>query len=239
MIKDKWIYIFTVCVAIFLGSIIMKSTIEKVITLNKDIQKTKKTIQDLGDKAQQLAAIDENELKRKVQLVEEIFPSYRPVLELINALQQLSLSQNVVFKGVELFPGKLEDQGDSSRHEFSITFSIQGELAQINAFINELKRTPPPMKIETLDLRIIQNNVLEKTKQATESSSQITASLTIIVYYQPIPEDIGAIDRPLAQLSNDERETLKKLSSFNSYPKMQSQTFMGKEDLFALPLKKE
>lgn len=236
MNKDRWLYISTICVAVFIGSIILKSTMEKVIALDKDIQKTKKTIQILGDKAQQLAAIDENELKRKVLLIEDILPSYRPILELINSIQQLALSQNVIFKGVDLSPGKLDDVKDSSRQEFSITFSISGELNQINSFINELKRTPPPMKIETLDLRMPQLDPLAKPEPSAQSTTNlITATLTITVYYQPVPTDIGAVDQPLMSLSQDERETLKKIASFNVFPKMQLVTVAGKEDLFALP----
>jgi Tfp pilus assembly protein PilO len=241
MNKERWLLIAVAAIILILSLTIFRTTINNLLILQQEIVNNKKSLATLENKSKILAAIDDNELKRKVQLVEEIFPSQKPVLDLIASLQQLAVNQNVIFSGIELRPGQIAEQETGERKEFGISFRVAGNLKQIAAFISELERTPPPMKIEQMDLKLVAKTEAEKTsgetttEPETETISAVEVNLTVTVYYQAVPATLGTIEKPVPQLTNNELITLKKIETFNTIPVIQEVVTTGKEDLFGLP----
>jgi len=208
--------------------LIVRPTLIKVITGQQENQKNKKILAQLIDKAEKLSSIDEVEMQKRVKSIEEVLPSEKPVMELINVLEQLSAEKEVIFSGIELKPGTIEEKAvnnPSKQKSLDISFNIEGKLANVSSFINDLEKTPPLMKIETMDLKFI----------GGREEKNLQTSLTVKVFYQSAPETIGAVDQPLAMLTDEERETLKKISSYRIFPKIQATAVVGKEDLFSLP----
>ncbi len=186
----------------------------------------KSNLKQLIQKTQALEAIDENEIKNKVRLIEDIFPSLRPVLELINSLEILSKEENVPFEGIELKPGKIDEAVKTSgKQSFDISYELSGNLAKISSLINRLETTPPLMKIEKIDLKV------DDRKEST-LASLLSAGLTVKVFYQAMPETIGSVDSVLPIITDEEVEILKKLANFHIPPKIQPAAQTGKEDLF-------
>lgn len=234
MFRKKIIPAGVVIIIIILTLTVFRPTLVNVFKLREKNQKNKEMLAKLIDKAQKLEAIDEVEIKKRVELVEEVLPSQKPVLELLSSLEQLSVEEGVVFGGLELKPGKIDELSKSKteREEFEISFNIEGNLSNISSFVNKLEKTPPLMKIERMDLKLSRGreNISE-----TEEIGSLKAALGVRVFYQFLPKTIGAIDQPLAMLSSKEREILNKISSYRTIPKIQSNAVTGKENLFSLP----
>lgn len=207
--------------------LIVRPTLIKVVAGQKENQKNKKILAQLIDKAEKLSSIDEVEMQKRVKSIEEVLPSEKPVMELINMLEQLSAEKDVIFSGIELRPGNIEEKDvkTKQRESLDISFIIEGKLANVSSFINDLEKTSPLMKIETMDLKFI----------GEREEKNLKTTLTVKVFYQSAPETISAIDQPLAMLTDEELETLKKISSYRSFPKIQPTAVVGKEDLFSLP----
>lgn len=225
MIKKGLVPALVVAVIVILTLIVFKPLLTNTFKIRKENQEEKKKLARLTDKAEKLEAIDEFEIQRRVKLVEEVFPSQKPVLNLLNSLEQLSGEEEVIFGGIELKPGEIEETVKETMQDFEISFSVEGNLANISSFISNLEKTPPLMKIETINLKLIGGD---------EKTSRLRISLGVRVFYQSLPETIGPIDQPLAMLSTEEVEVINKISSYRIFPKIKPTAPTGKRNPFSL-----
>lgn len=197
--------------------------------LRLENRRQRERLAGLERKSQLLQSLDEAEVSQRVIKLEEVFPSEKPVLNLIASLIELARENEVAFSGVELRPGRISQTERSSKggskekevklQDFAISFNIEGVLINITSFITRLEKTAPLMKIETIGLS------LEGPK----------ASLGVRVYYQSLPESLGTIDQPVPLLSQEEKSVLEEISDYRRAEVIQATAPVGKEDLFSLP----
>ena len=209
---------------------IFRSTLVNAAKLRLKNNRQKKNLAVLERKSQLLRSLDKKEVGKRVQKLEEVFPSEKPVLNLIASLIQLAQEEGVAFSGVELRPGKIKqpekkkkkeekEESKEELQEFAIDFNINGELANITSFISGLEKTAPLMKIVDIGLSLKGSN----------------ASLGVYVYYQAFPEFIGSIDNPVPLLSEKEQTVLEEITDYRRIEVIQAAAPVGKENLFTFP----
>jgi len=228
----KNIVIYSTIVTLFLISfVIFFPVFKNSFKIKEQNKKQRLILAKINDKLGKLEAIDENQIKERVRLVEDIFPSQKPVLNLMNSLEYLSGEEDVVFGGLTLKPGNIGISSDKNkRQNFKISFKIEGKLSNISSFISALEKVSPLMKIENLSL-----TMKNQDEEEQENFSLLTAAFDVLVFYQPMPKIMGAIDKPLAMLSDKEEEVLKTISSYRVFPHLEQSVPMGKENFFLLP----
>lgn len=231
--ESKRLVMFSVGIIIFvLSLVVVRPNLSKTLQLKKNIDQDKAKLMAISDKAEKLTSFDNQEIQKRVNLLEEILPSDKPVMNLIASLQQLCQEQDLVFSGIDLKPGIVGQKESKTKtnatnaQNFTISFSVEGSLPKISYFITNLEKTPPLMTIEEINLSIISQ---------TESEILTKVSLTVKVYYQDLPEMIAAVDAPLPVFTQAETDVLSKLNTFKTIPKVPANAPTGKANPFTLP----
>ncbi len=110
--KNKQLIIMS-AITIVLGIVFFgptASNLRKQLSINKQ-QKTE--LNNLEKKLQILEGIDKNLITDRVKKMEIVFPSDKPIVELLSNLSQLSAKHGLSFGGVSLSPGSLTDEKKS------------------------------------------------------------------------------------------------------------------------------
>ncbi|MBU1322434.1 hypothetical protein KKE75_00040 [Patescibacteria group bacterium] len=206
--------------AIFLGIIVFGpalSNLQKVIRINKQ-QKTE--LSSLEKKLQILEGIDNNLIIDRVKKMEAVFPSDKPIVQLLSSLAQLAAKHSLSFGGVSLSPGSLTDEKkEDSLADLTFGFEVGGELNSILKFLQELERVAPLMKIDKVGLTI-------------RTLSMIAAKINVSAFYQPAPKSLGTISQPVKLLSRSEEAILSQLFNFTQFQAVLPSVQTGKTNLF-------
>ncbi len=214
-----------IIVVIFtLTLVLLKPILGKTLSLSKENKDNAKMVAKLVEKSEKLKAVDQAEIESKVLAVENVFPSRKPVLNLLASLEQLSLDEQVGFAGIELKPGQIDEKVKSKVQNFDISFSVEGKLNNISSFINKLEKTSPLMRINKMDLNMISESSL---------SSNLKIVLLVKVFYQLPPDDVGKLDAPFPILTQDEVNIIERISAFKSPPALKPNAPTGKKDFFS------
>lgn len=216
--------------ALVLGIIVFGPTLSnlhKVIRVNKQ-QKTE--LNKLEKKLQILEGIDKNLITDRVKKMEMVFPSDKPIVELLSSLSQLSAKHGLSFGGVSLSPGALTDEkkGKTDLSDLTFSFEVGGEFSSVLKFLRELENTAPLMKIDKVGLMIKTNPLLGII------NTVVTANIDVSAFYQPAPKSLGGISQPVKLLSRSEEVILSRLFNFTKFQAVLPSVQTGKTDLFDL-----
>lgn len=239
-IKENLVPILTVLIIFIFTITVFRNTLSNLLKLREENKNMNTKLAAMTKKSQLLQSLDEPEISKKVEKLEEIFPSDKPVLSLFASLNQLALEENVVFGGIELTPGKLEkiqpssvqNEADgatpatavesvesSDLQEVEISFNIEGQLEDITDFIRQLEKNSPLTQIESVSL----------------SLDGLIAFLKVKVFYQGFPESLGSVEKPVPVLTEKEKEILAMITDFRKVEKIEVNAPTGKENIFSLP----
>ncbi|PIS09674.1 hypothetical protein COT75_00560 [Candidatus Beckwithbacteria bacterium CG10_big_fil_rev_8_21_14_0_10_34_10] len=225
---------FAVLTVIVLTMTVFRTSFMSVKKLFKMNKEARNELSQLEKKSQTLKSLDETEVSDRVLQLEKVFPSEKPVLNLLASLLSLSRQEGVRFGGIELNPGQIDNKGQvevkrveteeeekgKALSQFEIQFEIIGKSEAINSFIKKLEQTGPLMKIESLSLSL---------------GANLNTSLTVTVYYQSPPATLGPITQPVPLLSAQEREILDEISLYRTVEEITASSPVGKQDFFSLP----
>lgn len=210
--------------------------------------KLSKENQVLTTKLEVLKGIDEVLVSQRVVKMEEVFPSKKPVVQLMGALNQLAAEHGLGFGGITLRPGILSeeklDPGKNAKKkksdqaadlsedllDLSFGFQITGNFDDIEMFMNNLESLAPLMKIDELSLAIKSNPFLEG------ESIVVVADIEVLAYYQAPPKTLGSINKPVELLSREDEAVMNKLFGFKTYETVMPTAPTGKQDLFSTDL---
>lgn len=193
------------------------------LNINKQL---KKEFDNLQKKQITLEGIDRNLVTERVTKMELVFPSEKPVVQLLSTLAQLSKKHNLSFGGVMLRPGSLAESADSGLKDLKFGFQIGGDFGKILAFMKDLERAAPLMKIDKLGLTIKSNPLF------IQELTLVMADIDVSVYFQSAPKTIGTINKPVVLLNRDDEAVLSTLFTFTQFPTVLPVAQTGKTDLF-------
>jgi hypothetical protein len=202
-------------------------------------RKLNDSLEKLETKLDVLGGVDSILIDERVRRMEAVFPSKKPVVELMGTLSQLSGQHGLSFGGVSLSPGTLGEEEaakvkkgkkktatPSELRDLKFGFQVGGAFADILAFMTDLENVAPVMKIEEVALSIKTNPLFE------EAITVVVADINVAAFYQAPPKTLGAISTPVELLSREDEALLKKLVNFKTFEAVFPVAPTGKVDLF-------
>ena len=233
---DKQLVIFSL-----LGVVLLIVVFGPVFSNLKQRQAGKATlgaqVKQLNTKLSTLNGVDSILVTERVKKMESVFPSRKPVVELLGTLSELSGLHNLSFGGVSLSPGSLSEQQTAVKKGAKTTispelsdlrfgFQIGGSFGDILAFMKDLENVAPLMKIEEVGLSIRTNPLFEV------DSTLVLADISVAAFYQPPPKTLGSVSQPVKLLTRSDEALLNKLINFKIFRTEVPLAQAGKEDLF-------
>lgn len=225
-LQKRLIPILVIFVILLLTVVFLRPNLTKALKQNENNKAAQVKIASLTEKLKQLQTIDEEEIEKRTKIIEEVFPSVKPILNLINSLERLSTEKDLEFGGVTLVPGAIDEDKEPTEEtqEFIISFIIQGSFEKINNFVDEIEKTTPLMKVNSLQVSLVDDIRVE--------NPEMKVKFDVSVYYKPFPKTIGSIDQPLPVLTSDEVALLQTINEFKIYPKIEPNAPVGKDNFF-------
>lgn len=227
--------IMVFCVVSF---VLMYQSFNKVKLLRSEINDQNKKLSNLTTKLDYLQSLNKHELAGQVETLEAVFPSEKPVMNLINTIRTIALDNGVSYQGIKLSPGLLEetarkkkkpgqeeDLSVSKLEESHIELSLVGSLDNIINFIEQAKKTAPLASVDSLTISTL-----------AEQQDLVSAKITVLVYYQAPPQTIGKIDEPLQVLTPEDEKLFSILKDYKIYASVEPRSgITGKENFFQQP----
>ena len=196
----------------------------------------------LTTKLEFLEGIDRNLIGERVQKMEQVFPSKKPVVALMGSLSKLSGDHNLSFGGITLRPGVLSSEKDektgtkkkakktSELYDLKFGFQVIGTFEDVASFMKDLEKVAPLMKIDELGLSIKTNPFFE------DEALRVVAEIDVLAYYQAPPESLGSVNKPVELLNKKDEALLNKLFSFKQFEVVVPVAQTGQVDLFSSDL---
>lgn len=237
VVKEKML-IGLILAGVVLLVIIFGPTINTFRTRIGTKKSLEKQLVKLEEKKNSLESIDVQLITDRVVKMERIFPSKKPVVELMANLSRLAAEHNLNFGGIKLSPGKLGGEAEAGQqagakagtnpdlHDLTFSFQVSGDFTEISAFMKDLENVAPLMKIESVDLSIKTNPLFEKTQ------FEVGADIAVAAYYQAPPKSLGPVSQPLVLLTRKDEMVLNKLINFKTFEVVVPVAVTGQPDLF-------
>jgi hypothetical protein len=92
-----------------------------------------------------------------------------------------------------------DQSGVAASDNFQARLELSGTLSDLKRFVDNIKTMPRVMKLTGIEI------VGGRTEQL------IQASVTVAIYFQPLPATIGAVDQPIPTLSKKDTEILESI----------------------------
>lgn len=190
-----WPLLALVFTVILLLIVIIPQFSNIVITTNT-IEEEKERVRKLNQKADALEQIDV--ALYQDHLTNTLF-ALPPEKDFPSAISQIQIIANQTNVRVSDLGVSVVSKVQSGHDSFLINLTIQGDIVAINDFLKAIRGGPRVMSINNLDFT-----------QSQAEFYQVT--LSVSTYFQPVQTNIGSVDAPIAQLSEDEINTLVQLN---------------------------
>lgn len=189
--------------------ILLLITLQQIAPIQAGLAQKQQRVAELSkfqEKAEQLKqlAIDPN--FNRSSDIDQVLPSHKPLLEILNNLNRVANSTEVFIKNFSLNPGEIATDSTQARRTTSnqrydyldLDFSVSGPLWRIQEFIRLIEQVTP---ISTITSIAINRNIAE------DKDAQAQADLILRSFYftQPIRTTITS---PLPNITLAERGIL-------------------------------
>lgn len=167
----------------------------------EDTQNNRLKLKTLDAKANELEAIGQEDLEKKLQSVVSALPSEKDYTSVIGLMQRLGAEAGVNLVSVNLESGRgKEVTGISS---FGVRVEITTTRLGFEEFLKRIEKAPIVMKVSSVSVDSLQG------------TNTVSSTIVIDVYYSPTPKSLGGLEAPLPKLSTEEEELAIKLASNN------------------------
>ena len=168
----------------------VKATLE----LRQELKLASAKLLRLTEKTAALQRLDETELRTKMAVMERVLPSRKDVGGVLLGLRQAALSAGVTVVSVNLAPGELAT-GSSKLKQTASGMEVEVKLTGQIEVIEEW-------------LRLVEAEVVPIMRVKAVSGGQGAGSwqlkVNLAAEYLPLPESLGAVDKPLPGLTLEE-----------------------------------
>lgn len=193
--------------------IIFVGIFNQIAPIKADLNKLKERNQELAkfsEKAQQLKQMAADPNINQSSDIDKVLPSHKPLLEILNNLNSVADTSEVVIKNFSLNPGeiatdttKVKKSSNEQRYDYlDLDFGVSGPLWKIQEFLNLIEQVTP---ISTITSISISRNIDE------DKNAQAQATLVLRTFYftQPIKTTIIS---PLPAIAAADRKILNNIN---------------------------
>lgn len=191
----------------------------------------------LEAKVDVLATLDASVLEKQLAASQALLPSDKDVFILIRQVENAAASTGVVLSKVEVVPGSINEIDStgavpqagapvldaSSALQVQVRLSITSGYASLLSFISKMYSGARVINVDDITIAT-----------ASSGESQVRTAFSVDAYWQPLPIDLGSIEKPVSPLTDSEVELLNTVgeqgvSSVPTVPEVP----LGRSDLFA------
>ena len=163
----------------------------------------RKTLKEIGTQEEalrsKLSRLNELKIEYSTQVdpVAIAFPDKNPSLLMVSQVRRVAGENTLEVKDVKSEEGmRTESQNFSS---VGVSFQVSGSLDNVFNLVLSTKNYAPLTSIEKMDVDVGDN--------------EVTAEIIFAGYYAPYPEKLPPIDKPVAELTEDEQRVLGSVAS--------------------------
>jgi hypothetical protein len=186
--------------------------IDPVKKVFAELNKTNQELNKFQTKADELAAIAFDSEFKKMNEINEVLPSHKPLLEILNNLNNVALQSETLIENFALSPGEIatdstllaKSRKQKNYDELELEFAVSGQLKNVQSFMTLIEQVTPISTITRISLN----------QEADETGTvKTTANLTLKTFYFTQPISV-TITEPLPPIANNQLiilEEIKKL----------------------------
>lgn len=170
-----------------------KNLLKQTANLKKENLKSER----LRKKVAELDSLKVSADVQKLEILDEVLPKKKPLLEIMTQLNNLSKITGVTIKNLELSPGEISDKKNNNNgkskikrrtkskvtglNQLDIKLSVSGTFNQVKEFMNLLEKTAPFTTINSFSVSGMSSSNSDK-KDENETSLQLEIST---YFYEP------------------------------------------------------
>jgi Tfp pilus assembly protein PilO len=212
-----------------------------VFETRKKMEVTQKKIDQLDGKASELQALKQTPEYAQAQKMNDVLPSHKPLLELLNNLNSVANQTNVSITEFKINPGEIISEGEAEQKlsvkksptktdydQLNLELSILGQLDNVKQFMTLIERVSPITTITSLTIDRKATNI--------GNNQQLTrADLSLSTYYYTKSVS-STLSSALPKITQEERDIFQAILDF-SPPEIENQTYIiggNNTDLFGI-----
>lgn len=175
----------------------------------------------------------------QADVVNEVLPSHKPVLELLTSLNNAAVTSQVVISDFTISPGEIATDSTKAQIKtkkssgnfdvLKLDLSVSGPLGNVEKFMTLIERISPITTITNLSL----SRRIAGSEEAEEVEAKADLSLSTYFFTQSIK---AAIESPLPQIGTKEQNIFQTVQEFLP-SNLESQTEVqggGQTDFFGI-----
>lgn len=178
------------------------------------IQKSYSTMDEQTDRLEkqkgklaQLKSLNEYELSKKAEISLKAVPQEQSALSLIYTVSRLAQEKSLIVKSLSVSNSATAtqinpDEKPSDNSVVKLNLTVDGPVEILKDFLTSINKTFPIISVNTIS--------------TTSEGDILTTTMSLSSFYQPLPENIGKIDTPLPQFSQDQENVIIGLGKFTS-----------------------
>jgi len=187
--KAFFLSIFLITGILFTSLFFLRPKIFEILEIQKKINKERKMLADLTQKAATLEGLDEIELTEKTEVLLKALPPEKDVANILLTFKVLGSQAEITLQGIQV------DSGDT----FSL--KIEGGTEKIIRFMERIETSYPLMKLEEIA-------VSSREGSSTQATAKVQA------FFLPLPQALGSVESPLSLVTPQEEKIYQDLLRF-------------------------
>jgi Tfp pilus assembly protein PilO len=199
-----------------------------------ELSSTNQELEKFQTKVDELNNISVDSEFDKMTEIDDVLPSYKPLLELLNNLNSVALESETIIKNFSLSPGEIATDSTivtrTRRQKFydelALEFSVTGTLGNVQNFMTLIEQVTPISTITNISLSQQIND---------DSSIETTANLKVKTFYFTQPITV-TLTEPLPPIENEQLVVLDEIQKLipNNLPTQEEVIANDRGNLFGL-----
>lgn len=242
-------------VAVVIALVGIFPQVQASLTAWGQLQKENQAVATLQKKADELSKVQSSIAFAKADIVNQVLPAKKPLLELLTAISDAAQTTSVQTTEISLSPGSIATDSASlvaqaaapsrttksgqraktvskkAYDSIDVNMKVLGTLAQINQFFTLVERTAPTSILTSISLNKF--NTGRESAPASPDLQRFEAEITVTTYYYT-QSVTAALETPLPPITAVEEKVLAELDNF-TFPTVEAQPQVrggGLENLF-------
>lgn len=194
-------------------------------------QELETRVANLRVKAQLLGSLDKFLLDQQLGVVEAMLPSDEALFSFVRQVESTAATSGVILNKIDVGPSAATASGtkqEATAPKIQVKVSVTSNYRSLVTFLSRISSVP----------RV--NGIAELTISSSATGSEagrLRTSAVVDAFWRQLPRDLGSIETPLVELTQEELELLTKIQSaavlVPAFGAPVPQVPTGRVDLFA------
>lgn len=235
----------SIAISLVIAILVTWPKFNQVLKLRSDNAQLVQRVASLDLKAQKLAIYEREKLEMQLSAAEQFLPSEKNAFLLIRQVEDAARASGVLLERMDIVPGLVSAGAEAPRGDtggvsvpqgagvasdiapkIQLKMSVASDYKSLLQFINNVLNIPRVAAFGDFSI--------SSSLSSGQAAVPLRTSLTINAYWQQLPKDLGSIESPINDLSQEEIALLEKVRLAEMiFPSAPVAVPVGKADLFA------